>query len=241
MQFSLLPYLLFSITEENCAFLPIFEGEIQTVILVVYNSPLYENYFPQPFREISESRCHEIHLSWPFREIGKSQCYEIYFSRKVIFVVEINLKKMHFMSYFPPFMFLYPQQEQGYKGYKVTKVTVLVQIFKINSGFQGFRSYGGYGGLLLMIFLDILRVTRLQRLRCFFQSFKRSNQGYKVSEVTRVTEGFCCWFSLTSLELQGYEGYGPFFKFSKDQIARLPILLFLVLCNNKKLLCVFQR
>ena len=82
MQFSLLPYLLFSITEENCEFLPIFEGEIQTVILVVYNSPFYENYFSQPFREISESRCHEIHLSRPFREIGKSRYYEIYFSQR---------------------------------------------------------------------------------------------------------------------------------------------------------------
>ena len=113
---------------------------------------------------------------------------------------------------------------QGYKGYKVTKVTVLVQIFKINSGFQGFRSYGGYGGLLLMIFLDIPRVTRLQRLRCFFQIFKRSNQGYKVSEVTRVTEGFCWWFSLTSPELQGYEGYGVFFFqiFNNKNVPNLP-------------------
>ena len=111
---------------------------------------------------------------------------------------------------------------------RVTKVTVLVQIFKIKSGFQGFRSYGGYGGLLLMIFLDIPRVTRLQRLRCFFQIFKRSNQGYKVSEVTRVTEGFCWWFSLTSLELQGYEGYSVFFlsNFQQQKCAKFAFMFY---------------
>ena len=144
------------------------------------------------------------------------------------------------MSYFPPFMLLYPQQEQGYKGYKVTKVTVLVQIFKINSGFQGFRSYGGYGGLLLMIFLDIPRVTRLQRLRCFFQSFKRSNQGYKVSEVTRVTEGFCWWFSLTSPELQGYEGYGVFLSFKFSTTKMCQICLHVLQVTRLKVTMLFQ-
>ena len=107
MQFSLLPYLLFSITEEKCAFLPIFKGKIQTVILVVYNSPLYENYFSQPFREISESRCHENPLSRPFREISKSRCYEIYFSQREKWFSLLKWK-LHFMSYFPPFIFLYP-------------------------------------------------------------------------------------------------------------------------------------
>ena len=75
-------------------------------------------------------------------------------------------------------------------GYKVTKVTWVTRV---------------------------TRVTRLRRLRCLYKSSKLI-QGSKVSEVTGVTEGFCWWFSLTSPELQGYEGYGPFFKFSKDQI-----------------------
>ena len=60
----------------------------------------------------------------------------------------------------------------------------------------------------------VTRVTRVTRLRCLYKSSKLI-QGSKVSEVTGVTEGFCWWFSLTSLELQGYKGCGPFSNFQK--------------------------
>ena len=55
--------------------------------------------------------------------------------------------------------------------------------------------YEGYTGLLLMIFPNVPKVTRLQKLRRLRRAssgdFLLCPQSYEVTEVTKVTLGFC--------------------------------------------------
>ena len=97
-------------------------------------------------------------------------------------------------------------------GYKVTKVTWVTRV---------------------------TRVTRLRRLRCLYKSSKLI-QGSKVSEVTGVTEGFCWWFSLTSPELQGYEGYGVFLSFKFSTAKMCQICLHVLQVTRLKVTMLFQ-
>ena len=70
---------------------------------------------------------------------------------------------------------------------------------------------------------------RLQKLLYIFSSsnfqkeilsYKASEvakiQGYKVSEVTKVTQGFCFQFFRMSPKLRGYRSYGTFSNFQKQ-------------------------
>ena len=97
---------------------------------------------------------------------------------------------------------------EGYTG-------LLLMIFQMFPKLRGYRSYEGYAGLLLGIFSYVPKVTRLQKLRRLrwasvedFPSCPKSyevtkvtmllrnfqicsSKSYKVSEVTKVTQGFC--------------------------------------------------
>ena len=67
---------------------------------------------------------------------------------------------------------------------------------------RGFRSYEGYAGLLLGYFPSCLQSYVVTKVRVLFRNFQFfSSKSYKVSEVTKVTQGDCWRFSVLSPKL----------------------------------------